>query len=326
MVRAYSIVAACKLWFAVLRISLVGRKQTFMFRRILIASSLLTLGCSLARPALTQDLYVSSNGISAISRLHSDGTIDGTFHPTFSMATPYGMAFDTSGNLFVSHDIAEGGISKVAPDGTVSIFASGGIHYGRDLAIDTANNLYVVNRLDRNVLKFTPDGTSSIFAAFGTSEYTAGLTLDASDNLYVAVDGGDIKKVTPNGNVSVFASTGITYPDSPRFDHNGNLFVADYAGNNVRKIAANGTQSVFASVAQPNAVLFDSADNLYVSQDQSVIYKFTPDGTQTTFVSGLNRPIYMVFAPVPAPSALAAFLIGAVPGATVLLRRRRNRK
>lgn len=56
------------------------------------------------------------------------------------------------------------------------------------------------------------------------------------------------------------------------------------------------------------------------------------DGTTGAFLNnfitsgsgGLSNPSFLAFRPVPAPSALFTLLIGAIPGACVLLRRRRR--
>ena len=45
---------------------------------------------------------------------------------------------------------------------------------------------------------------------------------------------------------------------------------------------------------------FDDAGNLYETENRGgAILKFTPDGTQTTFASGLSFPTLLAFAPVP---------------------------
>jgi sugar lactone lactonase YvrE len=66
----------------------------------------------------------------------------------------------------------------------------------------------------------------------------------------------------------------------------GDLFVGDIRSDTIYKFTPDGTQSTFASVLSPIGLAFDSAGNLFVA-DSSVnrIYKFTPDGTQSTFAA-----------------------------------------
>ena len=63
------------------------------------------------------------------------------------LTAPVGIAFDTSGNLYVAN-INNNTISKVASDGNVSEFAFGLTGpYG--LAFDTSDNLYITNIIKR---------------------------------------------------------------------------------------------------------------------------------------------------------------------------------
>jgi hypothetical protein len=73
---------------------------------------------------------------------------------------PRGMAFDRSGNLFVSH---EDSIIKFTPDGTRSIFASG-LKSLLGLAFDKDGNLFAADHGADAIVKFTPDGARSTFA------------------------------------------------------------------------------------------------------------------------------------------------------------------
>ena len=68
------------------------------------------------------------------------------------------------------------------------------------------------------------------------------------------------------------------------------------------------------------------AQNLFEADYGSgSIYEFTPDGTQTTFASGLHLPLGLAFQgvtlPVPEPSTLGLLAIGTL---ALLLRRCRH--
>ena len=92
---------------------------------------------------------------------------------------PLGLAFDSSGNLFVvdmhGSDDKGGSILKFVPDGKKTAFfttittklGSSRLTGPAGPAIDKAGNLFVSDRSSGTgrILKFTPDGTSSTFAA-----------------------------------------------------------------------------------------------------------------------------------------------------------------
>ena len=88
------------------------------------------------------------------------------------MNNPDGLAFDNVGNLYVA-DFENGDITKVTPDGTQSIFATG-LADPNGLAFDSAGNLFVGNYGTGEITKITPTGSESIFASgFGSTGYMA---------------------------------------------------------------------------------------------------------------------------------------------------------
>ena len=84
----------------------------------------------------------------------------------------------------------------------------------------------------------------------------------------------------------------------------GDLYVADSAAYAIFKFTPAGDRSAFASnLYQPRALAFDRKGNLFLGESgagippiASVIYKYTPDGTRTTFATlGLIDLLGMAF-------------------------------
>jgi DNA-binding beta-propeller fold protein YncE len=130
---------------------------------------------------------------------------------------PFGLAFDSSGNLYVANygNYGNNTIMKFAPNGTGSLFASissSGLVNPVGLAFDSSGNLYVACSGNNTIMKFTTSGTGSLFASSGLDE-PRGLAFDSSGNLYVANSGNNtIEEFTPNGTGSLFASGGLDEP------------------------------------------------------------------------------------------------------------------
>src|SRR5437588_2602916 len=64
-----------------------------------------------------------------------------------------------------------------------------------------------------------------------------------------------------------------------------NLFMSSNDGQTgvILEFTPDGTQSTFASgLSNPQGLVFDSSGNLFVA-DGGAIYKFSPDGVRTTF-------------------------------------------
>jgi sugar lactone lactonase YvrE len=77
----------------------------------------------------------------------------------------------------------------------------------------------------------------------------------------------------------------------------GDLFEADFASGTIYKFAPDGTRSTFATgLVNPYGLAFDSAGNLFAGDFLGgTIYKFAPDGTPSTFATGLLAPIGLAF-------------------------------
>jgi sugar lactone lactonase YvrE len=88
--------------------------------------------------------------------------------------SPFALAFDSQGNLFVAdhgygYDFSlDAAVYKFAPSGLRSTVVSVNDQVpvvSNGLAIDTADNLFVSDGVSRSILKFTPRGVRTTFAA-----------------------------------------------------------------------------------------------------------------------------------------------------------------
>ena len=77
----------------------------------------------------------------------------------------------------------------------------------------------------------------------------------------------------------------------------GDLYEADFASGMIFKFTPDGTKSTFASgLSTPRGLAFDGSGNLFEADSGSgTIFKFTLAGTKSTFAAGLNIPIGLAF-------------------------------
>jgi sugar lactone lactonase YvrE len=216
------------------------------------------------------------------------------------LSNPYALAFDASGNLYVSNQSANT-ILKVTGSGSVSTFVSSGLSGPSGIAFDASGNLYVANYnggFSSTIKKITSDGTVSAFASSFSG--TLGIAFDASGNLYIANRGtNSISKITSGGSASTFVSSSLNRPASLAFDASGNLYVSNRAANSIVKITSSGSTSTFVSsgLNAPQGLAFDASGNLYVANNgNSTISKVTGAGTVSTYISsGLSSPQGLAF-------------------------------
>ncbi len=219
---------------------------------------------------------------------------NGGRHLVATVNTPTGLAFDSSGDLFVT-DYQDNLIYRFDARGARTVFARNRLLSNPSgLAFDSAGNLWVAhNGIVPGITKITPDGTKTLFAQ--KVEPTE-LAFDTAGNLY-ATDflRNVVFKYTPDGSRTTFAG-GFGQPVGLAFDAEGNLYVSDLVDLAIYKISPDGTKSIFATgLSQPLGITFDPEGNLYVA-DYPNILKIAPDGTKTVLLSHVV-PTCLAFRP-----------------------------
>lgn len=235
----------------------------------------------------SDNIFVADFGNNLIRKITPDGVVttwagsgqigfdDGVgTNATFNGVT--GLAFDHSGNLYVSdnHNL----IRKITPDRKVTTisgivqnagpgFADGiglnaNFHFPYGIVADAANNIYIADSYNNMIRKMTPHVVVTTFAGQlqpGTALGTGGaaqfyhpscIAIDAKGNFYVTdTDNNTLKKITPAGEVTLIAGDGSTGNKDGEnakasFNNirgiaigvNGTIYVTDQLNNKIRRI------------------------------------------------------------------------------------------
>ncbi|HEV2327497.1 MAG TPA: protein kinase [Verrucomicrobiae bacterium] len=225
---------------------------------------------------------------------HSRGNADGSGTNTARFWSPFGIAVDSSGNVFVA-DTGNNTIRKITPDGVVTTIAGLAGQAGSDdgvgsaarfrnpwdVAVDNAGEVYVADMSNDTIRKITPDGRVHTFAG------QAGITGNT--------DGW--------GNSARFNN-----PFGVAVDNAGNVYVSDTANNVIRKITDARVVTTLAGAPgnagdidgnapdarfwSPQGLSVDNAGNIYVADTgNNAIRKITPMGVVTTLPLSADKTV-----------------------------------
>ena len=230
------------------------------------------------------------------------------FAPAFR--TPQDLAIDGNGTVWVlgSPGTASNGsstLSTVTLAGLGSSYLQQNHNFG-NLAIDAANNIWLTDTANSQVIELTNSGTRASSLAFTGGGITGPgpIAFDPAGNAWVSNDSATVSELNPSGTALSPAkgySTGSANgPVALAIDGAGNVWSTDSAGNAVSKLSnagapANGSPFKAGTLSSPFAVEFDSTGAAFVAnRTGNSLTRFgagTPPATSSTTGLGLSGPV-----------------------------------
>jgi sugar lactone lactonase YvrE len=251
---------------------------------------------------------------------------------TSAAITPFGIAVDGAGNLYIA-DYGNFVVEKVdATTGQIAVIAGGGGNgpsttpepattasiYPFGVAVDTTGNLYLVDRFGEygdGLIEEIPAGTGQIVVVAGkgfsaptstpSPAISAGffqptnVIVDGAGNYYIADAGDDrVEKVTvstgqivavagfgpdlPSTTPTLATDASLNNPFSVTLDAAGNVYIADgsngfvdqvspagqivrIAGGGTAKPVTTGSVATSVQLNNPTGIVIDGTGNLYIA-------------------------------------------------------------
>ncbi|MFA6054869.1 MAG: PKD domain-containing protein [Thermodesulfovibrionales bacterium] len=217
---------------------------------------------------------VLNSNIKTITMVAGNGNAgysgDGSLAVQASLNDPYGIAVDSSGNIYIADrgnnrirkvdtsgiisTVAGNGNAGYSGDGSLAIQASLNGPYG--IAIDNSGNIYIADRGNNRIRKVDTSGIITSVAGNGNAGYSGdggratlaslnqptGVAVDRAGNIYIADKGNNrVRNIDSGGNITTVAGNGI----------------AGYSGDVGR--------AAQATLNQPTGVAVDRFGKIYIA-------------------------------------------------------------
>ncbi len=234
--------------------------------------------------------------------------------PRFQLGTPYGLAVDSKGLLYVA-DTKVGAVFIFNPENRDAEFIKHGVdaRFGRifGLVIDDADRLFVSDGQYNHVLVFNPNHKLEGQFGEGVMNDPAGLAIDEENRfVYVANTGTDqilvydadtlklLRKIgTPGKNHTLTTPGDFSEPTNVAVDKDGNLYVSDTMNDRIEEFDAEGTFiRTFGKngdgpgeFTRPKGVAIDCDGHVWVADAMmNRLQVFTPEGNLRMVVGGFG--------------------------------------
>ena len=226
-------------------------------------------------------------------------TVDVTFAP---LAPGLRMGavtlLDNSGNVLATTPIqgtGQGPAIAFAPGVQSTLISGGGLSSPRDVTVDAAGDVFVVDSANNRVVEIPANGAQTTVGTGLNNPW--GVAVDGAGDVFISDTGNSrVVKVTPGG-LQTTVGSGLSSPRGVAVDGLGDLFIADFNLYQVFEVPAGGGSqfAVGSGMSGPEGVAVDGAGDLFIVDNPNNRVVEVPAGCsnagcQITAVSGLSGP------------------------------------
>jgi streptogramin lyase len=257
----------------------------------------------------------ATSGGAACTSLMAAATLSGSSAPGNTLDAAYDILRNPTNNVSALNALLPSNpafmpvVASAVPDWTLAVTWSGaGMDLPTAMAFDSKGNAWVANYFNM-LTELPPLGSRGAMQQIASSpaalNESYGLTVDGSDNIWVANEQTGDSINGGNGSVAKFSNTGqllsgasgytgggVFFPQGLAADTTGNVWVVDYGDSLVSLLSSSGS-AVNGSTAWgsgqlslPVAIAVDASHNAWVAnQSANTITRISPDGSKVTQIS-----------------------------------------
>ncbi len=254
----------------------------------------------------------ATSGASSCTALMTAATLSGSTAPANTLDAVFNILRNPANNVAALDALLPAtpaftpANATSAPDWTLAVtWSGGGMNLPTALAFDSSGNAWVASYFSA-LTELPALGTSGavqqIAAASTALNESYGLTVDGSNNIWVANEQTSHSINGGSGNIAKFSSTGqllsgasgyvaggVYFPQGLAADTTGNVWVVDYGDSLITLLASSGlavngaTAWGTGQLALPVSVAVDASHNAWVAnQSSNTITRISADGSKIT--------------------------------------------
>jgi sugar lactone lactonase YvrE len=203
------------------------------------------------------------------------------------LVTPYGVAVDGSGNVYIADPGSKTIKEWLAAGDTVITLVSAGLSDPVGVAVDAGGDVYIADGTGNTVYVLPAGGTLSPLVTAGLSDPT-GLAVDGAGNLFIANTGDQaVDELPAGGALKTLVSAGLSDPVGVAVDVLDDVYIADGTGNKLYELPVSGALMavVSAGLDNPTGVAVNNSGTLYIADTGDHAIYYLPAGGTLTFLS-----------------------------------------
>ncbi len=217
------------------------------------------------------------------------------------LSSPYAVAVDGSGNIYIA-DTSHNAIKEwVATSNTVITLVSSGFNYPSGVAVDSMGNIYIADARNNAIKEWVATSNTVITLVSSGLYNPQGVAVDGLGNVYFVnnIGNGLVEEWLAASDTVIALVSGLANLSGVAVDGAGDVYFTEYqvfAYNVVKEwIAANNTiiMPVPSGLNSPSGVAVDRFGNIYIadSSDNAIKKWVASSNSLVTLVSsGLSHP------------------------------------